>query len=77
MDCVKTKLTVSELLLLPDGRILAQNITPAMAKLLSELNPEDELMRERARAANVGQASSLSKEPLKRKIDRRDAYPTL
>jgi hypothetical protein len=42
--------SASELLILPDGRILAQNITPAMAKLLSKLNPEDELMRERARA---------------------------
>jgi hypothetical protein len=44
--------SVSELLILPDGRILAQNITPTMAKLLSELNPEDELMRERASIGN-------------------------
>lgn len=43
---------VSELLVLPDGRILAQNITPTMAKLLSELDPKDEFMRERARAVN-------------------------
>jgi len=42
----------SELLILPDGRILAQNITPVMAGLLSELNPDDKLMRERARAGN-------------------------
>jgi hypothetical protein len=39
-------------MILPDGRILAQNITPTMAKLLSKLNPEDELMRERARVGN-------------------------
>jgi hypothetical protein len=52
MDRVKTKQTTSELLLLPDGRILAQNITPTMAKLLSELNPEDKLMRQRARIGN-------------------------
>ena len=42
----------SELLILPDGRILAQNITPVMAKLLLELNPEDKLMRQRARVGN-------------------------
>lgn len=40
--------SASELLILPDGRILAQNITPTMARLLSELNPEDKLMRQRA-----------------------------
>jgi len=44
--------SVSEFLILPDGRILAQNITPTMAKLLSELNPEDKLMRQRARIGN-------------------------
>jgi hypothetical protein len=42
----------TELLILPDGRILAQNITPPMAKLLSKLNPKDGFMRERARAGN-------------------------
>ncbi len=39
----------SELLILPNGRILAQNITPVMAGLLSGLNPGDELMRQRAK----------------------------
>jgi len=33
--------TVTELLLLADGRILVHNLTPAMAALLSELNLED------------------------------------
>jgi len=42
----------SELLILPDGRILAQNITPVMAGLLSELNPDDKLMRARAEIGN-------------------------
>jgi hypothetical protein len=37
----------SELLVLPDGRILVHNLTPAFAKLLSDLNPEDEQMRSR------------------------------
>lgn len=46
-----------ELLILPDGRILAHNITPALARLLTELDPADEAMRARA-------ASSIAtKEP--------------
>ena len=43
---------ISELLILPDGRIFAQNITPVMARMLLELNPEDKLMRQRARVGN-------------------------
>jgi hypothetical protein len=43
---------ISELLILSDGRILAQNITPVMAGLLSELNPDDKLMRKRARVGS-------------------------
>ena len=38
----------SELLLLPDGRILAHNITPQMAALLAELDPHNATLRERA-----------------------------
>ena len=41
----------AELLILADGRILAHNITPALARILSELDPADEAMRQRARAA--------------------------
>ena len=37
-----------ELLILPDGRILAHNITPALARLLAEIDPTDAAMRERA-----------------------------
>ena len=37
----------SELLILPDGKILAHNITPIMAKVLSELDPADEAMNRR------------------------------
>lgn len=40
----------TELLLLPDGRILAHNITPQMAAVLSELDPQNESLRERAQA---------------------------
>lgn len=38
----------SELLILPDGHILAHNITPAMAALLSEIEPQNRAMRLRA-----------------------------
>ena len=37
----------SELLILPDGIVLAHNITPLMAAVLSVLNPEDAAIRER------------------------------
>ena len=38
----------SELLLLPDGRILVHNLTPAMAALLHQLDPGDRRMIRRA-----------------------------
>ncbi len=38
----------SELLLLPDGRILVHNLTPAFAGLLKKLNPDDEQIRLRS-----------------------------
>ena len=41
--------THSELLLLPDGRILVQNLTPALATLLRTLDPQDRSMIHRAR----------------------------
>lgn len=39
---------VSELLILPDGRVLVHNLTPAFADLLHELNPDDGQIRPRA-----------------------------
>jgi len=39
---------VSELLILPDGRVLVHNLTPAFAGLLRELNPDDEQISPRA-----------------------------
>jgi hypothetical protein len=42
----------TELLILPDGRILAHNLVQEMAAILSELSPGDESMRERARHAS-------------------------
>ena len=37
----------SELLILPDGRILAHNLTPVMASVLTLLNPEDDTIKSR------------------------------
>lgn len=37
-----------ELLILPDGRILAHNITPALARLLAEIDPDNTAIRDRA-----------------------------
>ena len=42
----------SELLILPDGRILVHNLTPAMACVLNELNPEDDTIKLRLEQHN-------------------------
>jgi hypothetical protein len=39
---------VSEILIRADGRIFAHNITPAMARILSDLDPSNEAMSRRA-----------------------------
>ncbi len=38
----------TELMILPDGRILVQNLTRPMAELLRELNPADKTIAPRA-----------------------------
>jgi hypothetical protein len=38
----------TELLVLPDGRILVHNLTPVFADLLNELNPTDDAIKLRA-----------------------------
>ena len=40
--------TVCEMLILPDGRILAHNLSAALAGVLAELNPGDLAMNQRA-----------------------------
>jgi hypothetical protein len=40
--------SVSEILILADGKILAHNISPVLAGMLVELNPSDEAMQRRA-----------------------------
>jgi hypothetical protein len=44
---------VSEILILPDGRIFVHNLSPVMAGLLAELNPADEAMSRRAMRKNT------------------------
>ena len=44
------KTLVTELLILPDGRILVHNLTGPFARLLSELNPADEQISPRAQS---------------------------
>jgi hypothetical protein len=38
----------TQLLLLADGRVLAHNLTPAIAEILQLLDPEDRLIRKRS-----------------------------
>ena len=45
----------SELLLLPDGRILVHNLTQTMADLLHELNPRENTIRARAEVKAASQ----------------------
>jgi hypothetical protein len=52
-----------ELLILPDGRILAHNITPALARVLAELAPNDAGMRARAGLAPVAPEPTRSLPP--------------
>ena len=48
---------LTEVLVLPDGTILAHNLTPAFARLLRALNPRQESFRQRSRAASEAFAS--------------------
>ena len=40
----------TDLLLLPDGRVLVHNLTPAFAEILSKLNPGDSQIQARRRS---------------------------
>lgn len=44
---------VSELLILPDGRVMAHNLTPNFVALLSELNPDAPQFRPRRELAEA------------------------
>jgi len=47
MKKTKNKLS-AELLILPDGRVLVQNLTQPMAEILRQLNPHDKTISPRA-----------------------------
>ena len=47
LNCQSNSL-MSELLIMPDGRVLVQNLTQPMAELLRELNPHDKTIAARA-----------------------------
>ena len=47
-NTLRKRTAVSEILIRADGRIFAHNITPAMARVLSELDPANEAMSRRA-----------------------------
>jgi len=49
----KAETGLSEVMILSDGRIFAHNITPEMARVLTELNPADEAMNRRAMQKNT------------------------
>lgn len=48
----KAETDSSEILILPDGKILAHNLTPEVAQVLAELNPADAAMCRRANRKN-------------------------
>lgn len=45
--------SMTEILIQPDGSILAHNITPAMAEALLEICPEDSALRQRVQAQKL------------------------
>ena len=53
---------VSELLILPDGRVMAHNLTPDFVALLSELNPDAPQFRPRRELAEA-ELSAFSLQP--------------
>jgi len=55
----KTETFLSEMLILPDGRILVHNLTQPFAELLRELNPNDGQISSRVKI-DAGRASRLS-----------------
>ena len=45
--------SITELRILPDGKILVHNLTTTVASLLTELDPDDTPMRLRARSEDA------------------------
>jgi len=57
----------TQLLLLPDGRVLAHNLTPAMAEVLQQLDPENLLIQQRCQPVSVKQPSQSAPPPKARR----------
>jgi hypothetical protein len=51
--------STTELLIQADGTVLAHNLTPAMAELLSTINPSDKPMKQRASAVKPQSSDEL------------------
>jgi hypothetical protein len=51
----------SEILILPNGQVLAHNITPQLARLLVELDPGNEPMQRRAASDGADGAADKTK----------------
>ena len=51
------------LLILPDGRILARNVSGQLAEMLQTLSPGDEQLAERLRTARGGAPGQLTQNP--------------
>jgi hypothetical protein len=48
----KTETNLSEILILPDGKIFVHNLSSTMAGVLAKLNPADEAMSRRTTRKN-------------------------
>lgn len=48
--------SITEMQILPDGRVLVHNLTPLMAAILAGMNPADDQMRSRARGGSDADA---------------------
>lgn len=54
----------SEVLILPDGRVLGHQLTPEVTALLATLNPDDPQFRPRAAKARAVQSASPTPSPV-------------
>ena len=54
---MKPKPELTELLIMGDGKILIHNLTPELAELLAELDPDNLDMRQRAQTAPRSQVA--------------------
>jgi hypothetical protein len=61
---------VSELLIMPDGRILVHNLTPVFAGLLHKLNPDAEQISSRLSRRNEVKADVTRHPPTSRESGR-------